>query len=104
MQLRSLRAEMRSYLGGCPSHEETSVSVVEITFAALGPSEARRLTDEVKQDAQALWKKLLALYEGDAHTALGYESWGAYAAEEFGVGQSQAYRLLDAGRVAEAIE
>jgi hypothetical protein len=76
----------------------------EIVTAALGPSEARRLTDQVKRDAQELWKKLLALYEGGAHTALGYDSWGAYAAEEFGVGKSHAYRLLDAGRVAALIE
>lgn len=60
--------------------------------------QARRLTDEVKTDAAALWAKLLRLYEGGAHTALGYTSWGAYCDAEFDMGQSRAYQLLDAGR------
>jgi hypothetical protein len=71
---------------------------------ALGPSEARRLTDQVKHEAQELWTKLVRLYEGGAHTALGYESWAAYMGAEFGVGQSRAYQLLDAGRVVAAID
>jgi hypothetical protein len=71
---------------------------------ALGPSEARRLTDQVKRDVQELWTKLVRLYEGEAHTALGYASWAAYMAAEFGMGQSQAYRLLDAGRVVAVID
>jgi phage N-6-adenine-methyltransferase len=69
----------------------------------LGPSEARRLTEEVKRDAQTLWTKLLRLHDGGAHSALGYSSWHSYCAAEFGFGQSHSYRLLDVGRVAEAI-
>lgn len=65
--------------------------------------EARRLTDEVKTDAAALWSKLLRLYEGRAHIALGYASWGAYWTAEFGGGTSHAYRLLDAARVVEML-
>ena len=49
----------------------------------LGPSEARRLTDQVKRDAKALWRKLGELYNGGAHTALGYSSWHAYCEAEF---------------------
>ena len=41
------------------------------TGMARALTEARSLTDEVKRDAQALWEKLLALYEGGAHAALG---------------------------------
>lgn len=66
--------------------------------------EARTLTDEVKADAAALWRKLLRLYQGDAHTALGYSSWGEYCASEFDMRSSAAYRVLDAGRVVAAIE
>lgn len=73
------------------------------SVAVLSEDEARRLTDEVKQDAAALWTKLLRLYEGQAHTALGYSSWAAYCADEFDIGKSQAYRLLDAGRVADTL-
>jgi VRR-NUC domain len=69
----------------------------------LGPSEARRLTDEIKRDAEALWQKLVELYDGGAHTALGYSSWQAYCETEFGFGRSQSYRLLDAGRIAASI-
>jgi hypothetical protein len=39
----------------------------DLTLTAI---EARRLTDEVKADAQRLWAKLLCLYQGGAHTAL----------------------------------
>jgi hypothetical protein len=69
----------------------------------FGPSEARRLTDGVKRDAQALWRKLIELYEGGAHTALNYPSWAEYCKAEFGFGRSHSYQLLDAGRVAGAI-
>jgi phage N-6-adenine-methyltransferase len=72
--------------------------------APLGTLEARRLTNEVKADAAALWAKLLRLYEGGAHTALGYPSWADYCRDEFDMGKSHAYRLLDAGRVAELLE
>jgi hypothetical protein len=75
----------------------------EALVPVLGPSEARRLTNEVKRDAEALWRKLVELYEGGAHTALGYLSWDAYCAAEFDVGRSHSYRLLEAGRVAKAI-
>lgn len=60
---------------------------------------ARGLTDEVKADAAALWAKLLDLYEGGAHLALGYASWGIYYEAEFGGSKSAAYRILDAARV-----
>lgn len=65
--------------------------------------EARALTDEVKGDAQALWAKLLRLYEGKAHEALGYASWGTYYEAEFGGSKSAGYRLLEAARVVDAI-
>jgi len=35
---------------------------------------------------------------------LGYKSWGAYFEAEYGGGKSQAYRVLDAGRVVKAME
>jgi phage N-6-adenine-methyltransferase len=70
---------------------------------SFGPSEARRLTDEVKRDAQALWRKLIELYEGGAHEALNYPSWHEYCKAEFGFGRSHSYRLLEAGRVAASI-
>lgn len=78
--------------------DDTDTQLVLFTAA-----EARRLTDEVKADAAALWAKLLQLYEGGAHTALGYSSWADYCEAEFEMGKSHAYRILDAARVIDAI-
>lgn len=57
------------------------------------------LTEEVKADAQKLWAKLLSLYEGGAHIALGYSSWAEYCEKEFRIGNRQSYRLLQAAKV-----
>jgi hypothetical protein len=67
----------------------------------LSQSEARRLTDEVKADAQKLWAKLLDLYERGVHIALGYNSWADYCSQEFHMSQGRAYQLLRAARVVE---
>lgn len=66
---------------------------------AMTASEARALTNEVRADTERLWAKLLQLHSEDAHTALGYDSWAAYCAEEFGFGRSRAYQILDAAKV-----
>jgi hypothetical protein len=68
----------------------------------LSPIEARRLTDEVKADAQRLWAKLLSLYEGGAHIALGYNSWADYCEQEFHMGKTRSYQLLQAARVVQS--
>jgi hypothetical protein len=70
---------------------------------SLTSREARALTDQVKADAAALWAKLLRLYEGGAHTALGYSSWGAYYEAEFGQLARTGKRLLEAARNVEAV-
>jgi hypothetical protein len=70
----------------------------ELTLSQL---DARRLTDEVKADAQKLWAKLLSLYKGGAHSALGYSSWAEYCQQEFHMSQGRAYQLLRAARVVE---
>lgn len=72
--------------------------------APLTPDAARVLTDEVKSDAQALWMKLLRLYTGGAHTALGFSSWADFCAAEFDLGRSRSYQLLQSARVAEAVQ
>lgn len=74
-----------------------------IANRVLTESEARSLTDEVRADAQALWEKCLQLYEGEAHLALGYSSWGAYWNKEFGQHKVTGYRLLEAAKTARAL-
>ena len=65
----------------------------------LDADRARQLTDEVKADAAALWAKLLQLYEGNAHKALGYTSWAKYCRTEFEMSDASAYRMLQGARV-----
>lgn len=77
---------------------ETALSHPRLSLEA-----ARNLTDEVKADAAALWAKLLTLYEGEAHVALGYSSWAEYYEEEFGESKSRGYQLLEAARVDRAL-
>lgn len=74
------------------------MSVIEAS-PKLTQEDARSLTDEIKADAERLWAKLLGAYEGGAHKALGYSSWGAYFEAEFGQSHMTGYRLLEAGRV-----
>jgi hypothetical protein len=73
--------------------------VSELAVAHLSRDEARSLTDEVKSDAERLWRKLVELYDGGAHIALGYRSWATYFEAEFGGTDTSAYRLLQSGRV-----
>src|SRR5665213_1691541 len=75
----------------------------EPAVVRLSAPEARRLTEAVKADAAALWAKLLSLYEGGAHTALGYSSWGAYYEAEFGQTPSRGYQLLRLAKLDEAL-
>ncbi len=81
-----------------PSTGEEAVS------EKLEESAARALTDRIREGAENLGRMLLEAYEGGAHTALGYASWGAYFEAEFGHKKSKAYQLLEAGRVVRAID
>jgi phage N-6-adenine-methyltransferase len=73
--------------------------------ALLSRAEARSLTDEVKGDAERLWRKLLELYEGEAWTVLGYDSWRGYWLAEFGEQSlNLSYKQIAAGRAMRVIE
>ncbi|MGH3499335.1 MAG: DUF5131 family protein [Nocardioidaceae bacterium] len=65
---------------------------------------ARELTDRIKSAAEDLYALLLEAHEGQAWSALGYDSWRDYAMTEFGMGQSRAYQLLDQARIIREIE
>src|SRR4051794_26884101 len=78
----------------------------EVVSAQLSPEEARALTDQAREQARELWRTLLRLYEGEAHTALGYSSWAEYFNAEFRqhepgdrLDPKHPYRLLRAARV-----
>ena len=70
----------------------------------LSESHARTLTDEVKRDVEEVWLKLLQLYEGEAHLALGYSSWGDDCKREFNLSRTAAYRNVHAGRVVKVLD
>jgi hypothetical protein len=71
---------------------------------ALTQDEARRLTDEVREDVRTLWAKVLDLYERGAHLALDYPNWGAYWEAEFGQSRGRGEQLVRAGRVTRELE
>jgi len=77
---------------------------VALAVDTLTRGEARALTEEVKRDGAVLRAKLLRLYEGRAHEALGYSSWGDYYTAEFGQTAARGYQLLDAARVSAPIQ
>lgn len=72
-------------------------------FTPLSTAKARALTDEIRQDFQSLWSKVREAHDRGAHQAMGYTSWEAYCRAEFEIGRSQAYRLIDAARVVDAL-
>lgn len=86
-----------------PQRYGASPELSDLAVQRLSPGIARILTDEVKRDAESLWRKLVELYEGGAHLALKYSSWGEYFAAEFGQSGRRGYQLLDAGRALEAV-
>lgn len=45
---------------------------------------ARKLTDEIRHDLGSVIRKLVRAREGEAHLALGYDSWHGYCEAEFG--------------------
>jgi hypothetical protein len=69
----------------------------------LDATAARVLTDRIRRRAEDLWADLVEAHDRRAWAALGYSSWRAYATAEFGMSQSRAYQLLDAGRVQAAL-
>jgi hypothetical protein len=88
-----------------PLDSTAETRTAEIDLAdELTEGEARRLTDEFKRDAHALWIRMVALYDGHAHFTLGYRNWASYCEAEFGIGRSRAYQMLDAGRVAAVLQ
>jgi hypothetical protein len=78
----------------------------EVVPWRMTAEEARALTDQAREQARELWWTLLRLYEGGAHTALGYSSWAHYFNAEFRQSEpgdrldpKHPYRLLRAARV-----
>lgn len=75
-----------------------------IDAPSVTADEARAMTEDVRADVRALWRKVLGLYEAGVHLALGYVSWSDYWAGEFGQSGTRGDQLVRAGRVVRALE
>jgi len=62
------------------------------------------LTERIRVTVEDVWSLLLEAHNGRAWEALGYPNWREYAQQEFDFSRSQPYRLLDQGRVIQALE
>lgn len=74
------------------------------SIVLLAETEARALTERIRQSTHELSGLLLQAHEGEAWRALGYESWTAYIDGEFDFNRSRSYQLLDHGRVLRLLE
>ena len=83
--------------------EATEYSI-DLATPALTESEARRLTEEIKNHTNALWLLIQRAHKGKAYLALGYGSFEEYARTEFDISRSYAYKLLNQANVIAAIE
>jgi hypothetical protein len=72
-------------------------------IAKMGRAEAREATLRARAHLRTGWRIILDIYEREGWRALGYSSWREYAAVEFQVSRSAAYRLLDCARVVESL-
>lgn len=70
----------------------------------LTAAQARRLTDRVIKAGDQWFDLLLETWTLKAWAALKYHSWEAYATGELGMSVRNAYRVLDQGRVVQALQ
>lgn len=70
----------------------------------MSAAEARRLTDELKEDFARGFVKLGRVFNEGGWKALGYSSWGHYCKVEGGLSRSVAYRAIEHARVWESLE
>jgi hypothetical protein len=74
-----------------------------LSITPLSITEARALTDRINATAGELCLLLVEAHDREAWRVLGYASWREYATAELNVSKSQAYRVLDHGRVTMAL-
>ena len=71
---------------------------------AMDATEARALTDDIKNHATAVWTLLTRAHQGRAWKSLGYETWAEYVGTEFDLSRGRSYQIIDQARVIFAIE
>lgn len=87
---------------------ETGLVIIEpndiIEMSPLSETQARDLTDTIRDTSEVLWSLLARAHSGKAWKALGYSSWESYVRTEFDMSRSRSYQILDQARVIAAIE
>lgn len=81
-----------------------SMAIAQAQLTLCTVEEARELTARIANSASELWSLLLEAHDRKAWKALGYETWDAYVTTEFDMTRNYANRLLNQGRVIEALE
>lgn len=69
----------------------------------LSHDEARTLTAEIRDAVENVWDLLKQAHDGKAWSALSYPTWEEYVKQEFQMGRSQSYRMLDYANIREAL-
>ncbi|MFD3664023.1 hypothetical protein ACFWVF_26125 [Streptomyces sp. NPDC058659] len=92
------------------TRDQDQDNVVEPAQPPLTAEQARDVTaglreamDDVRRSVAHLAARVRAAHVARVWTPLGYGSWEAYCATEFGISRAQAYRLLDVARALAAI-
>jgi hypothetical protein len=78
--------------------------VTDLLPAPCTESEARALTDSIKESAEQTWALLYEAHERQAWSVLGYSTWASYVEAEFGMSKNYANRLVNQADVIYAIE
>lgn len=86
---------------------DTTIDVTDpvnpINVTPFNQAEARRFTDELKQDVDRLGAKLLEGYRRKVWKALNFANFVDYCQVELGESKTNAYRLLDVARVTDSL-
>ncbi|MFE3907879.1 hypothetical protein ACFXPY_48795 [Streptomyces sp. NPDC059153] len=86
-------------------HDQDQGDVAELARPLLTAVQAREVTaslraamDDVRRTVAVLAARVRDAHAAHVWTPLGYPSWEAYCAAEFGISRAHAYRLLDVVR------
>lgn len=69
----------------------------------MDKADATALTRRIRTAVDDLWEMLLEAHDRKAWKVLGYATWEAYVTTEFSMSRRHSYRLLDQGRVINAV-
>lgn len=84
-------------------HRPEPVEPLTVEAARALTLDVRRALEDARTAVARLAGRVKAAHDARVWTVLGYDTWAEYAAAEFAVSRSHAYRLLDLARTAEEI-